>query len=236
MKRIIKKFFVKLYSWMDDLLKSLREYIPLEFLATAGILLLPIPLAIMILLMKQIFLCFNIGELFNDLYEIYVDFFAPLSTILLSVIALWVSVRLQHLEEEIDARNRSCNIYIENFSSINLLQPNAELSNDADDAYKKSENYLSLTIQNLSDVFLKEIDIDFGKEHFHSNITLIKDKAKSFTLYLPKIDTENDLCCKVKYTSSNNGKTYADFKISMKGNSTRREIKHYHFYGTEQPK
>ena len=91
---------------------------------------------------------------------------------------------------------------------------------------------MSFRIANYSEAFLKELEIDFGRAIFHSNITLTKNKPKVFNLRLPK-NYKSGTRCKITFISCYGEKTYGDFEVEL--DKPFAKIQHYHFYGTQKP-
>lgn len=189
---------------------------------------------------------------YEKAFSIYVEWFAAFCTILLGIVAATQNNRLQALEERADNRQNSCNIYIENNNEDSVLDLfNIESYEDKDETrilsnkskeYAGEWKYISFTMENYSNAFLKEIDIFFGDIHFNSNVTLIEHKKQKFAVNIPKsLEDNKEHICKIVFTSCYNVKTYGSFNIFMPVREYEEEmdmvdIYNYSFYGTEQPK
>ena len=183
---------------------------------------------------------------YEKAFSIYVEWFAAFCTILLGIVAATQNNRLQALEERADNRQNSCNIYIENNGDNFVLDlfDNKEikmLSNKSKE-YISGWKYISFTMENYSNAFLKEIDIFFEDIHFNSNVTLIEGKKQKYAINIPKsLEDNKEHICKIVFTSCYNVKTYGSFNIFMPVREYEEEmdmvdIYNYSFYGTEQPK
>lgn len=168
---------------------------------------------------------------YEKAFSIYVEWFAAFCTILLGIVAASQNIRLQNLEEKTINKDSSCNIYLENSAA----RKSENITNEYAIGYKTEEEFISLSIKNYSDAFLKAIKVSFGEDDFYSSITLAKDCEKNIRILLPeKLDFEK--ICKVEYISCYDVSTYGDFKIQNISFDGYHYVLDYHFYGTEQPK
>lgn len=168
---------------------------------------------------------------------IYVEWLGALSPLVLGLVAVTQSDRLQKLEERIVHRDNSCNIMLEDkVLAQNEIRRRKVLTNDGYDKYEKSDNFIVIEINNYSNAFLKEIEIVFGENIFHSNLTVINNKEKIFKIILPKnYDISLEQRNKVMFTSCYGVKTYGDFVIDSSINDDGSlGIKQYHFRGIDE--
>lgn len=202
-------------------------------------LLLALPIAFLPLIYRLTPDSFYIGTVFqwSKVIDYYIELLSAVGAVFLGVIAISQTQRLQNLEERADYRANSCNIMMNSNHDKNKWVLSNEMK------YDTSKKYIDVCFQNYSDAFLKSVDIDFGEYHFRSHITLANGESKVFKIYLPKDDNAyKNRVCTIMFTSCYNEKTYADFEVTednsknKKQNDNRKIIKHYHFYGTEQPK
>lgn len=169
---------------------------------------------------------------------VYVEWLGALSPLVLGVVAISQSDRIQKLEEKIVVRDNSCNIMLEDKSiSPNGVRCRNILTNDGIDQYEKSNKYIVMEINNYSNAFLKEIEIVFGENVFHSNLTVVNNKGKMFKIILPKnyefsLGQRN----RVIFTSCYNVKTYGDFIVCCNRDDDNLKIKQYHFWGIDDTK
>lgn len=217
-------------------------------------LLLALPIAFLPLIYSLTPDSFYIENVFqwSTVIDYYIELLSAVGAVFLGVIAISQTQRLQSLEERADDRANSCNIYIENNNEDSVLDLfNIESYEDKDETrilsnknkeYAGEWKYISFTMENYSNAFLKEIDIFFGDIHFNSNVTLIEHKKQKFAVNIPKsLEDNKEHICKIVFTSCYNVKTYGSFNIFMPVREYEEEmdmvdIYNYSFYGTEQPK
>ena len=170
---------------------------------------------------------------YEKLYDLFIQGIGAWGAVLVGVIALDQSEKSQRLAEKLAARDNSCNILIENYTSLNMIDTGSTLTNECTPKPEETDAYIHLRFKNYSNTFLKSIDIFFGDIRFHSSLTLVNNAEKKFTIKLPKnFDVAKDIKCNIAFTSCNNETTYGDFVIKQ-GTAQRKSIVHYHFYGME---
>lgn len=176
------------------------------------------------------FILVNTSLSVGDALGFYGSVLSFVSTTILGIIAVWQNIRLQKLEENTLAKNNSCNMYLTDCSKPVAIH----LSHDGDNEYEKSNEYITITVNNCSEVFLKDIQIDFNGIIFHSNLTIKNGDTKDCRIFLPKnynADITDNHKHEVVFTSCYGVKTYGDITVEKKDG--HMSIKHYHFYGTK---
>ena len=166
----------------------------------------------------------------KDALSNYYTLLSALGTISLGLIAVAQNNRLHSLEESVNQKECSSNIFISGCAKMSPALP--LLSHDGKDQYEKSNVTLFLNIKNYSNAFLSEITIKFGENLFHSNISLAKEMAKDYRIILPINCCENNEKCDVEFISCYGVKTYGDFQLSVSDSTAHP--KYYHFYGVQK--
>ncbi len=196
---------------------------------------------VLVFIPAVIWLCYFLGDndvcliqtslTVGDALGFYGTVLSFIGTTALGVIAVWQNKRLQHLEEVSQAKESSCSVYIRK-KYDNAPNP-INLSNDAGDTYQEAESKLGVIVENYSDAFLTEIEIDFAGQIFHSNVTMVKGEVKYFWINVPHNWNPSDAVINFIFTSCYGIKSYGDAKVQQdQGNWPDIEIKYYHFYGT----
>lgn len=165
----------------------------------------------------------------KDALSNYYTLLSALGTISLGLIAVAQNNRLHSLEESVNQKECSCNIFISKCSKTSSKYP--VLSNDGADQFDESNVTLDLNIQNFSEAFLSEVLIKFGDNSFHTNISLAQGMSKDYKLHLPVNCYDNEKC-DVEFVSCYGVRTYADFQLSIIG--LFAYPKYYHFYGVHK--
>lgn len=196
--------------------------------------LLGLPLAFMPLIMSLAKGTFIVnGKLqWIVIIDYYIELLSAVGATFLGVVAISQTQTIQNMETQSTTRNNSCNVYIQN----NYVKTNHKLSNEDEQSYTKSEDYIALKFTNHSDPFLKQVDIWFDTAHFQSFLTLVKDEQKAYDITLPDKKYYENKKCRIIFTSCYDVRTYGEFEISTNDNGKLKSIKYYHYYGTEQPK
>lgn len=166
----------------------------------------------------------------KDALSNYYTLLSALGTISLGLIAVAQNNRLHSLEESVNQKECSCNIFISRCAKSSPAFP--LLSHDGKDQFEKSDVALELNIQNFSEAFLSEIMIKFGENSFHTNISLAQGMSKDYRIILPVNGCKNNVKCDVEFISCYGVKTYGDFQLSV-ADSTAHP-KYYHFYGVQK--
>ena len=206
-----------------------RPYLWTVLISLLGLIIVPLLIWIAFWYGDNYRIVINTSLTVGDALGFYASILASVATGALGIIAVMQNNRLQKLEMDIAAKNNSCSVYIEN-SQAHIA---TRLSNDSEQPYKESGNYVQLLVTNHSESFLKKIQIQFNDHIFSSHLTLIKGDPKNIKIFLPHDFNANTLpICKVIFTSCYDVNTYADFQLVIKADPYRPETRYYHFYGT----
>ncbi len=222
MNNKIKKIINYIYDEFTN-----QPYVAWTHIITISLVIIPLIIWFSYYIGDNFLIIVNTSLSVGDALGFYGLVLSFVGTTLVSFIAISQNKRLQILEENVFKQANSCNIYI---SKNDEYIVKTRLSNDIENAYTESDDYIKIYIENYSDPFLTEIEIDFDGKPFKSNLVLTKNIKMGYVINLPD-NFDYTKICKIVFTSCYGIKTYGNFEIT-----TENKIKHYHFFGTDQSK
>ena len=226
----MNEFLKKIVLRFLDVLKS-KPYLSGSILLIVVVFLVPFIICLPYYIGENHVCIINTNLLVGDVLCFYGTALSFFGTTLLGAIAIWQNKRLQRLESDTNMKDSSCSVLMSTYKGSSYSK--FRLSHDADTPYHTSTDIFTFNIQNCSEAFLKEIEIDFNGTKFHSNITLIKGEKRHFYIFLPEGLDKKINKYSVTFTSCYDVKTYGEIVLSDDGRGVSN-IKYYHFYGTRK--